>query len=387
MNQKDSVAVICEYNPFHFGHKHQIDILKNEFDTVVCILSGNIVQRGSVAIADKYLRAEAALKSGANLVAELPVPWCCSSARDFAAAGVHIAKALGVKYLAFGAEDGMDVLEKISLFAEGDEFEGIFKSISEQSKSLSYPQIFTQAVNRHLGGIYAEAVKKPNNILALEYIKALKGSGILPFAVKRSPNFESSSQIRTKASSGAMLAMLPEESKKVFGREEKILFPRDEKRLDSFFVGRLRQLTQSDFESNKLYALPADLASKILHAAQKHSRVCDIVSACTDKTYTAARIRRAVNTLVFGITAKSVNAPPPYTLILAADEKGRKILKNARKNEIAEIINKPARALDASEKTKRAYSFAKRIEDILCLAEPVPTPADTPKNPIIIGEN
>lgn len=110
MNEKPFVSVICEYNPFHFGHMYQLEQLKKDFSAVVCILSGNIVQRGSVAAADKYLRAKAALNSGASLVLELPIPWCCSSARDFALAGVHISNALGSKYLAFGAEDNMEML-------------------------------------------------------------------------------------------------------------------------------------------------------------------------------------------------------------------------------------------------------------------------------------
>ena len=105
MKQNGTVSVICEYNPFHFGHEYQLQTLKNRFEHIVCIMSGDIVQRGSVAVADKYLRAEAALNNGADLVLELPIPYCCSSARDFASAGVFIADAVGSDFLAFSAED------------------------------------------------------------------------------------------------------------------------------------------------------------------------------------------------------------------------------------------------------------------------------------------
>ncbi len=386
MKQKHTVAVICEYNPFHFGHKHQMDLLKAGFERVVCIMSGNIVQRGSVAVADKYLRAETALKSGADLVVELPIPWCCSSARDFAKAGVHIAASLGVTHLAFGAEDGLELLCEINGYTESEEFSQRINEILAENKSLSYPQAFTEAIKQKFGPIHAEAVKKPNNILALEYLSALKGTDISPFAVKRAQEFASSSQIRQKGEANEMLAMLPEESKAVLTRESGRLFPRDESRLDSFFIGKLRQTVYEGDDFFGLYALPNDLARKILRSAQKHSSVKDIVSDCTDKNYTAARVRRAINALTFGITAKNVTAPPPYTAVLAANENGRTILKSAKKNGVTDIVNKPARATALGEETKNAYLFAKRIEDILCLAEPIPSPADTPKNPIIIGE-
>ncbi len=383
MKQKHCVAVICEYNPFHFGHKHQMELLKAEFETVICIMSGNIVQRGSVAVADKYLRAEAALKSGADLVVELPIPWCCSSARDFATAGVHIAACLGVTHLAFGAEDGAELLCEINGYTESEEFTQRINEILSENKNLSYPQAFTEAVRQRFGNIHAEAVKKPNNILALEYLSALKNTDISPFVVKRAPEFSSSSQIREKGNAEEMLNMLPEESYTVFAREKDRLFPRNEKKLGAFFVGRLRQLIYENSDFSSLYALPSDLAHKILRSAQKQSSVKDIVSDCTDKNYTAARVRRAVNALTFGITAERVNTPPPYTAVLAANEKGRKTLKTAKKNDGIDIINKPVRALEQGEQTKNAFLFAKRIEDILCLAEPTPSPADTAKNPII----
>ena len=88
-------VIICEYNPFHFGHAYQIKNLKERFDTVVCILGGNISQRGEAAVSDRYIRAKAALQNGADLVVELPAPWCCASAREFAAGGVFLAKELG----------------------------------------------------------------------------------------------------------------------------------------------------------------------------------------------------------------------------------------------------------------------------------------------------
>lgn len=383
MNGKRFAAVICEYNPFHFGHKYQMEALKAEFDGVICVLSGDMVQRGSLAVADKYLRAEAALKSGADLVLELPIPWCCSSARDFAAAGVHIADGVGADHLAFGAEDSLELLSEIQKFTLSNEFSNAFKRLSEDSKNISYPQALTEIIAQRFGNTAAEALKKPNNILALEYLKALEGKNMSAHVIKRKGEFSSSSEIRAAGEGEKMLELLPEESKDVFGREINKLFPRDSKKLDTFYIGKLRQILSDGEPTDGYYSAPVDLAKKILFAALKHSTADAVIFACSDKNYTHARVRRAINALVFGITPERVHKMPPYTTVLAANGTGREILKNAKKNKKTDIITKPAHALLLGNEAKEAYLFSKGIEDILLLAEPFPTPADAAKNPII----
>lgn len=383
MNRKSVVSVICEYNPFHFGHKYQLDRLREKFGAVVCILSGNIVQRGSVAVADKYLRAEAALFSGADLVLELPIPYCCASARDFAAAGVHIADAIGSDVLAFGAEDSDDILFDIHALLSRGDFAEELKTVINENKNLSYPQALTALIGRHLGEVAAGSVKKPNNILSLEYLKAIEGTALKPFTVRRQEEFDSSSQIRALGDGENMLLRLPEKSREIFGRELGKRFPRNERITDAFFVGTLRRLGNGAELSRELYSAPADLVKKILQAAVKHSSIAEITAACADKNYTHARVRRCINSIVFGITADRVHKKPPYTSVLAANTVGREILRSAKaKNSIC-IVNKPVRALEMGDDTKNAFLFAKGIEDILALSDPVPAPADTGKNPII----
>lgn len=383
MYSKRYVSVICEYNPFHFGHKLQMDRLKKEFDGVVCIMSGNVVQRGSVAVADKYLRAEAALNNGADLVLELPIPWCCSSARDFARAGVHIADAIGVNSLAFGAEDDDKLLFEIHALIENGDFQNKVKAFVEESKSVSYPQAVTELVGRALGKSAAEAVKKPNNILSLEYLSALGDTRITPFIIKRESGYKSSSEIRSAKDGSKMLDLLPAESRKVFERELGVMFPRDINKLDPFFVGNLRRLGMAGFHSDDIYSTPDDLIQKILLSAVKCSTVDDIVKSCTDKNYTSARIRRSINAVVFGITHSQVHNMPTYTSALALNGVGREILRNIKKNSEIDIINKPVRALDRRIETKNAFLFAKGVEDIISLSDPIPEPADAGKNPTI----
>lgn len=384
MKAEQYISVICEYNPFHFGHKYQLEKLKSSFGGVVCIMSGNIVQRGSVAVADKFLRAEAALKNGADLVLELPIPYCCSSAKDFAAAGVHIADAIGSDLLAFGAEDDEETILDVFSFVSKPDFSSRIKDYINIKGNVSYPKALFELIKDKFGEETAEAVKKPNNILALEYLSALESKTVKPFFIKRNPDFLSSSSIRSKTDGEEMIKHLPEESKTVFEKALKTSFPREAKKLDSFFIGSLRRAEKEDFKEKELYSVTEDLFRKITQASVKCSTVDELVASCCDKVYTSARIRRAVNSIVFGITASRVQTAPSYTSVLAANEKGREILKKAKKLNRIDIVTKPVRALDFGGATKEQFLFSKSVEDIIALSDPIPQPADKGKTPHII---
>ncbi len=383
MNAQPFVSVICEYNPFHYGHEYQIQQLKKEFESVVCIMSGNIVQRGTFAIADKYIRATAALNCGADLVLELPLPWCCASASDFARAGVFIAEAIGSDYLAFGAEDGTETLMKIREVASKKEFSDTVSRIIEENKNISYPNAFSTAISEFLGKEYAEAVKKPNNILANEYISSLSGRKTKPFVVRREQEFSSSSAIRAENDGGKMLSLIPEKSREAFENVYLTDFPRDMSKLDSFFIGTLRNIAHEGKAPENIYSAPEGLIQKILLASVKVSSFESLVTACTDKIYTSARVRRAVIALVFGITTDRVKQNPCYTQVLAANGRGREILKAVKNQKSIDIITKPVHALSLGNMTKEAFLFSKKIEDIVSLSSPVPTPANEGKSPVI----
>jgi predicted nucleotidyltransferase len=189
--------------------------------------------------------------------------------------------------------------------------------------------------------------------------------------------------IRARKDGNLMLSLLPAESASVFARELGRSFPRDEKKLDAYFVATLRRIGSSSLPTDELYSVPKDLAKKILQAAIKHSETEKIISSVADKCYTHARVRRAINALVFGITAKRVSEKPPYTTVLAANEKGREVLRKAKSLKRIDIVNKPVRALELGEETKNAFLFAKGIEDVISLSDPIPSPADAGRNPFI----
>ncbi len=381
---KSYVSVICEYNPFHRGHKYQLDRLRAHFDGIVCIMSGDLVQRGSVAVANKYLRAEAALRSGADLVLELPIPWCCSSARDFAAAGVHIADKIGSHSLGFGAEDGLEILSPIFEYIQSDSAKERVASLVEEKRNLSYPAALSVAVGEKFGEEAKNNIEKPNNILALEYLSALKGRNIKPFVVKREMGFESSSAIRAKGDANEVLSSLPETSRSVFEKACGNVFPRDARKMDSFFIGMLRRMSYDKSMPKNLYSVTDDLYKKIISESVKASDIDELVYACSDRIYTAARVRRAINSMVFGIEGDRVKSMPPYTCVLAANAIGREILRNIKSGEGIDIITKPVKALSASEATKNAFRFAKGVEDVISLSDPCPEPADKGRTPIIL---
>ncbi|MBR7150147.1 MAG: nucleotidyltransferase family protein, partial [Oscillospiraceae bacterium] len=178
------VGIISEYNPFHLGHAWQIAELRRRLgaDTaVVCAMSGNFVQRGECAIMEKHARAEAALHGGADLVLELPLPWAISSAESFAAGGVGVLAAAGVvDTLAFGSECGNG--ERLMRLAErllSEEFSAALKA--RLGAGTSYASARAAAM-RDLVGDEAALLERPNDILGVEYCKAIQ-AGKVPMSV------------------------------------------------------------------------------------------------------------------------------------------------------------------------------------------------------------
>ena len=194
-----TAAIICEFNPFHNGHAYLMSILREKYavDRIIAIMSGNYVQRGEPAVFDKYLRAESALIGGsdkgyADLVIELPTLFSTASAREFARAGVITAVNTGVvDILAFGVEENVSLSDIIAQAELSDRLEADPEAqlkIKELiGQGLSYPEAvsrYTEAVS-----LFATAMYASNNILAVEYIKALNSFDtehrIQPIAIQR----------------------------------------------------------------------------------------------------------------------------------------------------------------------------------------------------------
>lgn len=186
------LGIICEYNPFHNGHLYHLEQSKKMTGSnyTVAIMSGNFTQRGSTAIIDKWSRAEAALKNGVDLVIELPVLYATSSAENFADGAINILNSLKVvDYLSFGSETSdIETLDKIAdiLYKEPKTYKNLLST--ELKKGLSFPKARENALLAYLDDKkYGNILSSPNNILGIEYIKALKKykSNIKPISITR----------------------------------------------------------------------------------------------------------------------------------------------------------------------------------------------------------
>ena len=181
-------GVIAEYNPFHNGHKFQLEIARDLGAThIVAVMSPNFVQRGEPSITDKFYRAKAAVKSGIDLVLELPTTYALSSAEMFAFGGVYILDKLQIiDNLIFGAEtDDIKILENIVKCLESD---ALKKKLTEiLKKGYSFPKSRQIALENFIDKTIINEIEKPNNILAIEYLKWIKRlkSNIKPVLIKR----------------------------------------------------------------------------------------------------------------------------------------------------------------------------------------------------------
>ena len=327
-------GIICEYNPLHLGHKKQMDYLHAQGYTVVCAMSGNFVQRGYPAIFDKMRRAEAAIRCGADLVVELPVPYALSSAEGFAAGGVNILSRL-CDTLCFGAEDAdreklMDTARAL-LSPEFSE-----KLRPQLDAGLSFPAARARALSEM--GMDAAILDKPNNILAVEYCKAILAQGasmdILPIYRGGSYHDEiadtenpSATSLRNLLENGEKLgSFVPEAAFSCFENAPIHSLKNGEKAI----LYRLRTMTDDEFE-----ALPygsEGLWRKLMHASRECSSLEDIIAATKSKRYTRTRIDRMILCAFLELTAGDLKSPVPYCRVLAFNDTGRAILSKVRED-------------------------------------------------------
>lgn len=331
-----TVGIICEYNPLHQGHKKQIDRIHTEFGketAIVCAMSGNFVQRGSPAIVDKSARAAAAVACGADLVLELPVTVALSSAEGFAAGGVKVLAPL-CDTLCFGAETAnRSILMEAASALLGDGFPPLLRQELDTGKS--FPAAREAALKRL--GVETDLLSQPNNILAVEYCKAIlsQGADMEPFPIRRQGSYHALSVDAENPSATAVRNLMliahnwkscvPQEARPLLENEPLHSTAAGEKAI----VARLRTMSDAEFES-----LPygsEGLWRKLMHAARRETTLEDILNATKSKRYTRSRLDRMVMCAFLGITEADLAMEVPYTRVLAFTDRGRKLLKEAKK--------------------------------------------------------
>lgn len=381
-----TVAIICEYNPFHRGHEYQIRKIREEFgeDTaIICIMSGNYTQRGEVAFMPKGDRARCAVDCGANLVLELPFPFSSSSAEYFAKSGVKIADSLGcVDYLSFGSESGdINTLYNVAEIYLGEEFKKAFSALSD--KSLGYPAKCELAYQQITDNIKIEFT--PNNILAIEYIKALieSGSKIKPHTVKRDGASYNSTEIENtvnqsaaairsaySSSNGSFVNHVPEYCKDtLYDCEKRGDLPCSLSKVSAAIISSLRLNSSPDGEN---YHDAGDgLYNRLQNLSFEVSDLTSLLERSETKNYTRARIRRALLNIFFGVTSSEVKKLPLFTQVLALDSIGMRILKVARKSELR-ILTKPSDYSSFSPDAMKQKLLSDKADSVFELTKPVP---------------
>ena len=330
------VGIICEYNPLHLGHKKQIDTIRSlcGADTaVVCLMSGNFVQRGAPAILDKSVRAKAAILAGADLVLELPVETALSSAEGFAAGGTAI---LGqfCDHLCFGAENaeaGPLMATARALLSDG--FPPRLRAALESGRS--FPAARQQALEEM--GLAGALVTSPNNILAVEYCKAMlaQNTKMTPLPIHRGGDYHDARPDDENPSATALRQLLltgadwtryvPEQVRPAFENARLYTLDAGERAI----LAKLRTMTDEEFE-----ALPygsEGLWRKFMHACRSKATLEEIITATKSKRYTRTRLDRMTMCAFLGLTAEDLRSPAPYTRVLAFNDRGRAVLKEARR--------------------------------------------------------
>ncbi|MBE6911682.1 MAG: nucleotidyltransferase family protein [Ruminococcaceae bacterium] len=372
-------GIICEYNPFHNGHLLHIEKTKKELDCgIVCVMCGNYVQRGSLALLRKNARAEAAILSGADVVIELPLPWTISTAERFAHGAVSVFNALGtITHLSFGAENNdTAALQKVAEILCDDDFDN--RIMNHYGDGISYATAREKAMSE-TSPTYAKLLKSPNNILGIEYLKVLikLKSNILPFSIPRSgaehdstahsSDIASASFIREKANTGEDIShFLPPSSREIYERESHCghtLISKSD--IDRAILISLKKLTVDDFL--RYGDVSEGLQHRLFEAVAKCNTLDAAIEYAKTKRYTHARIRRCFLNAFLGVENHLCREDVPYARVLAFNDRGRDILKLSKKASKIPIITKPASIKKEDEKLYKLFALESRADDIYSL--------------------
>lgn len=331
------VGIVCEYNPFHMGHQKQFSMVRRAFGeetAIVCAMSGNYVQRGAPAILDKSLRAKAAVCCGADLVVELPVTVSLSSAEGFAAGSVGILNRL-CDTLCFGAETARrENLMETARALCAPEFGPLIREELEQG--TSFPAARQAALERM--GVSTELLARPNDILGVEYCKAVvtQGAKLDLFPIHREGDYHAREAVGENPSATAVRESM------ISGRSWKDFVPEPAREIlesgtlhtlqagERAVLARLRTMTDEEFET-----LPygsEGLWRKLMHAARSQATLEQVMQSAKSKRYTRTRLDRMVMCAFLGITRQILEDTPAYARILAFNDRGRLILKGAKQS-------------------------------------------------------
>lgn len=372
-----TAGIVCEYNPFHNGHRYHIERTRALGAThIVCVMSGNFVQRGEPACFSKRARARMAVENGADLVVELPLAWAVSGAQSFAAGAVDILDAMGAAdILSFGSECGdTGAVSRCAQALKDERVRGLIRSYVGE---LSYPSAVSRAVSEVFGSRTAACLMNPNDTLNVEYLSALSSlkSVITPLAVKREERHDghelSAKNIRELIfNKGDISALVPQGCKKIIEDEISAGFaPCSLEYVERAVLSSLRLMTPEDIK--KAPDISQGLENRIYRAVRQAGTVEELYSLIKTKRYTLAKLRRAVLCLYLGVSAGHARGLPPYIRVLAANERGREILNISGSKARLPILTRPSELNSLDERVRDTFNLECRAGDLFALCSPV----------------
>lgn len=365
------LGIIAEYNPFHNGHLYHLlkskEITKDDY--TIAIIGGNFTQRGESSLVDKWTKAEMAIAGGIDLVIELPTLYAISSAENFANGAIKILNSLKiVDHISFGAEcseiNKLNIISNV-LFEESKEFKN---SLSQElSKGLSFPKARANAISSYLNDNYTKNILlEPNNILGIEYLKALKKyrSKIQPVLVKRKAsghlnpdytgNITSATAIRNMLKTGnthnLKNALTPSSYTILKDEINKGHCVYDFSQFEKIIINNLR--IKDIEEIKKIPDVSEGLENSIKYAAMSCNTISDFINIVSSKRYTETRIKRILLYSLLNVTKKEMEISKrtnPYVRILGFNSKGKELLhKISKTNPNLKIITSVKKFIDAN---------------------------------------
>ena len=371
-------GVICEYNPFHNGHQYHIQKTRENGAThIVAVMSGNFVQRGDVAIIDKFERARAAVRCGVDLVIELPGAYSLSGAEVFARGAMFILNSMGcIDEVSFGSESGdinkiLSAVQASLVCAQSQELKALLDS------GISYPSAMQALAEKNYGKQVADVFQWPNNLLAIEYIKAISylNSKITPFTIARKNaghdqpevicNFASASFIRQNVKENAYVDLMPPVMFDALSEAVSIGKTASFANLEKAIIYKMRMMTPSQIRD-----VP-DVGQGLEHRiyeARTASTVLEMMEMIKTKRYTMSRIRRIILNALLGITRDDLTTPPVYGRILAINDRGTDILSVAKGRSRIPFSTSLAKLSEINAVTRRAAELEALSTDIFSVA-------------------
>ena len=345
-------GIICEYNPFHNGHRYHIQKTLEQADRCICVMSGNFVQRGEAACVNKFVRAEAAVINGADLVLELPAVFACRSAETFARGAVELLADTGiVSLLSFGSESGdLRAIQSAAAFfaQESPEFQTRLAAQLEQGRSFPAARAAAAAQEP-----FSHLLQSPNDLLGIEYCKAIvqTGARIAPLPILRKGCGHHSKTAKEHVCSAQYLRRNPsrlEHFSPAAGLLRAGGFPIFSARAELILSAHLRRISPEEL------AQTADcsegLEYRLKAAALEGETLEEIISLAKTKRYTRTRICRVILNSYLGITKEVFH--PEYFRVLAANRRGAELLRLIKKRGSLPVITNlskqkiPSKALD-----------------------------------------